>query len=93
MWQQDDTLQAFGGEYDTLKALKELWLTGEDRPSSSLRQFPSGVPGGTHLPNDTGDDFQTIQDPLGNVDATAVRKFLRSAQLEQDIVEAIMSQG
>ena len=45
------------------------------------------------LPNGIGDDFQTIQDPLDTVDATAVRKFLRSAQLEQDIVEAIMSQG
>ena len=92
MWQQDDTLQAFG-ENDTLRALEQLWLIEEDRPSSSLRQFPSGVPGGTYLPNDIGDDFQTIQDPLGNVDAAAVRKFLRSAQLEQDIVEAIMSQG
>ena len=92
MWQQDDTLQAFG-EYDTLSALEALWLTGEDRPSSSPRQFPSGVPGGTHLPNGTGDDFQTIQDPLDNVDATAVRKVLRSAQLEQDIVEALISQG
>ena len=92
MWQQDDTLQAFG-EYDTLSALEELWLTGEDRPSSSPRQFPSGVPGGTHLPNGIGDDFQTIQDPLDNVDATAVRKVLRSAQLEQDIVEALISQG
>ena len=88
MWQQgqqDDTLQAFG-DNDTLSALEELW-------SSSPRQFPSGVPGGTHLPNDTGDGFQTIQDPLDNVDAAAVRKFLRSAQLEQDIVDAIMSQG
>ena len=79
MWQQDDTLQAFG-EYDTLSALQALWPTGEDRPSSSPRQFPSGVPGGAHLPNGIGDDFQTIQDPLDNVDATAVRKVLRSDQ-------------
>ena len=92
MWQQDDTLQAFG-EYDTLSALEELWLTGEDRPSSFPRQFPSGVPGGTNLPNGIGDDFQMIQDLLDNVDVTAVRKVLRSAQLEQDIVEALISQG
>ena len=95
MWNQDDTLQAIGGQYGTLKALGELRLNGEDRPAPPLRQFPSGSPCGPHFPYLLGDEYGKDLQAIRNIaDENAVREFLyRSAKFEPDIVEAIIKEG